>query len=109
MIAPMLAASGKKKKKSTTEELIILDLRQTQSFYFMISINIHRFPGYVYAGYPVFRTGRIHPKEKYSGTGIGLAICKKVVENHYGELTVESEINRGSRFKILLPIKGNET
>ena len=39
----------------------------------------------------------------YSGTGIGLAICKRVVENHNAELKVESQMNVGTIFTISLP------
>ena len=39
----------------------------------------------------------------YSGTGIGLAICKKIVENHGGIIYAESELNKGASFTILLP------
>jgi signal transduction histidine kinase len=41
----------------------------------------------------------------YPGTGIGLAICKKITENHGGMLFAESKPNEGSRFSILLPVK----
>lgn len=48
---------------------------------------------------------RLHGQEAYSGTGIGLALCKKIVENHHGEIAAFSEENEGATFQIILPIK----
>ncbi len=60
-------------------------------------------PEYKHRIFEIFQ--RLNGKNDYPGTGIGLAIVKKIVENHQGIITATSELNRGAKFDIYIPAK----
>lgn len=51
---------------------------------------------------------RLHSRDSYEGTGIGLAITKKIIEKHNGTITAISKENEGTRFIITLPLKNSK-
>jgi len=51
---------------------------------------------------------RLHNNKAYEGSGIGLALCKKIVEKHHGYISVRSETGIGSTFIVTLPINSNK-
>ena len=78
--------------------------------YFHISVadnGIGFEPQYSRKIFEVFQ--RLHQKVEYSGTGIGLAIVKKIVDNHNGFITAKGAPNRGATFDIYLPVEISRT
>lgn len=46
---------------------------------------------------------RLHGQSIYTGTGIGLAICKRIIDNHKGIITATGKLNKGAQFDIYIP------
>lgn len=59
-------------------------------------------PEYTEKVFNIFQ--RLHRKSEYEGTGIGLAMCKKIVQNHHGEITIENNSAGGATFNVILPV-----
>ncbi len=77
--------------------------RQDGHWIFAVSDNgIGIDPDYKERIFGLFK--RLHTSDEYSGTGIGLAICQRIVDRYQGRIWVESEPGRGSTFRFLLPI-----
>jgi PAS domain S-box-containing protein len=51
---------------------------------------------------------RLHAKSEYQGTGIGLAMCRKICENHHGAIYAESAFGRGATFHVIIPKFNND-
>ncbi|MGZ3895048.1 MAG: chemotaxis protein CheB [Bacteroidia bacterium] len=51
---------------------------------------------------------RLHSFDEYNGTGIGLAICKRIVENHKGRISANAKPDKGARFDIYIPFERNQ-
>ena len=77
--------------------------RQGNEWVFAISDNgIGIAPDYSETVFGLFK--RLHTNDEYSGTGIGLAICRRIVERSNGRIWVESEAGKGSTFRFSIPI-----
>lgn len=78
-------------------------LRQTADYYQVdvIDNGIGFEEKYLDRIFQVFQ--RLHSRSEFSGTGIGLAICEKVVANHGGAITAASQLNQGTTFSVYLP------
>jgi signal transduction histidine kinase len=63
-------------------------------------------PEYAERIFGVFR--RLHTRDEYGGTGIGLATCKQIVDRHGGSIAAEGRPGRGSTFTVLLPATQGE-
>ena len=59
-------------------------------------------PQFVDRIFEVFQ--RLHTRDEYEGTGIGLAICKKIAENHHGFMTAEGRPGQGANFNVYIPV-----
>ena len=52
---------------------------------------------------------RLHGRDAYGGTGIGLALCKKIVEHHGGTIWIDTSYTDGTRFRFTLPARADDS
>ena len=52
---------------------------------------------------------RLHGRDAYTGTGIGLALCKKIIEHHGGSIWIDNAYTGGTRFEFTLPVRADDT
>ena len=98
----LIGNAVKYQQLDTIPEITITATAFEQYWQFEVSDNgIGIDPEYFNKIFVIFQ--RLHNKDEYSGTGIGLAICKKIVENHNGKLWVKSLPGQGSSFYFTIP------
>jgi light-regulated signal transduction histidine kinase (bacteriophytochrome) len=100
-----LIANAVKFRSDQPPEIRIGARREPDAWWFWVRDNgIGIDPQYTERIFMIFQ--RLHTRRAYPGTGIGLAICKRIVERHGGRIWVESQPGQGATFYFTLPDKG---
>ena len=98
-----LILNGIKFRSEEAPKIHIAAERKANKWVFSVQDNgIGIDPQYSERIFEIFK--RLHTREQYTGTGIGLAICKRIVERHGGRIWVESELGKGSIFYFTLSV-----
>ncbi|HEX2865657.1 MAG TPA: PAS domain S-box protein [Ignavibacteriales bacterium] len=104
LFANLLSNAINFRKKDTVPEIkISAEDRGTEWLFSVEDNGIGIEPEFAKLIFNVFQ--RANDREEYPGVGIGLAICKRIVERHEGSIWVESEAGKGSRFHFTIPKK----
>jgi len=97
-----LIGNAIKFRSAKPPEIRIIAGKRKKEWVFSVEDNgIGIAPEYAEDIFVIFK--RLHTREEYSGSGIGLAICKKIVEHSHGRIWVESQPGQGSRFQFSWP------
>jgi chemotaxis family two-component system sensor kinase Cph1 len=103
----LLGNAIKFKKKDEVPRIHVGVQRQEDAWLFSVQDNgIGIDPQFADRIFVIFQ--RLHTRDEYPGSGMGLAICKKIVECHRGQIWVESELGKGATFFFTIPVGGRD-